>query len=87
MKPAYPGETMGMYAGGVELKSRYNHKRSFWENARQFHERIQPAYTNKNLFGAILNWLYLDPTILEAVSFKKLGGLVPWRMPTWYWAR
>ena len=66
-----------MYAGGVELKLRYNHKRGFWENARQFHKRIQPTFTNKKLFSAILNWLYLDPTISEAMSFKKLGGLVP----------
>jgi NRPS condensation-like uncharacterized protein len=75
--PHSPGEGMGMYAGGVELKLGYNHKRGFWENARQFHRKIQPAFTNKNLFGAILNWLYLDPTISEAMSFKKLGGLVP----------
>ena len=75
--PHSPGEGMGMFAGGVELKLRYNHKQSFWENARQFHKRIKPAFTNKNLFSAILNWLYLDPTISEAMSFKKLGGLVP----------
>ena len=75
--PRSPGEGMGMYAGGAELKLKYDHKRGFWENARRFHRRIQPAYTNKNLFGAVLNWLYLDPTICEAMSFKKLGGLVP----------
>jgi hypothetical protein len=75
--PHSPGEGMGMYAGGVELKLKYNHKRGFWENARQFHKGIKPTFTNKNLFGAILNWLYLDPTISEAMSFKKLGGLVP----------
>jgi NRPS condensation-like uncharacterized protein len=75
--PHSPGEGMGMYAGGVELKLKYNHKRGFWENARRFHKGIQPALTNKNLFSAILNWLYLDPTISEAMSFKKLGGLVP----------
>jgi NRPS condensation-like uncharacterized protein len=74
--PNSPGEGMGMYAGGVELKFKYNHKRSFWENARQFHKTIQPKYTNKDLFSNILNWLYLDPTILEAMNFKKLGGLV-----------
>jgi hypothetical protein len=71
------GEGMGMYAGGVELKFIYNHKRSFWENALQFHKKIQPKRTNKNLFGDLLNWLYLDPTLLEAMNFKKLGGLVP----------
>jgi NRPS condensation-like uncharacterized protein len=75
--PYSPGQAMGMYAGGVELKLKYNHKHSFWENARRFHKKIQPALTNKNMFGAILNWLHLDPAILEAMSFKKLGGLVP----------
>jgi NRPS condensation-like uncharacterized protein len=75
--PNSPGEGMGMYAGGVELKFKYNHKKSFWENAYKFHRKIQPKFTNKNLFGDILNWLYLDPTIFEAMNFKKLGGLVP----------
>ena len=75
--PNSPGEGMGMYAGGVELKFKYNPKQSFWENARAFHKTIQPKYTNKNLFSDLLNWLYLDPTIFEAMNFKKLGGLVP----------
>ena len=75
--PDPPGEGMGYYAGAVELKFKYNHKRSFWENARKFHKKIQQKFTNKNLFGDILNWLYLEPTIFEAMNFKKLGGLVP----------
>ena len=74
--PRSPGEGMGMYAGGAELNLKYDHKRGFWENARRFHRRIQPGYSNKDLFSAILNWLYLDPTICEAMSFKKLGVLV-----------
>jgi hypothetical protein len=32
--------------------------------------------TDKDLLGNILNWLYLDATILDAMHFKKLGGLV-----------
>jgi NRPS condensation-like uncharacterized protein len=75
--PISVGEGMGYYAGAVELKFKYNHKRSFWENAWKFHKKIQPKFTNKNLFGDILNWLYLDPTIFEAMHFKKLGGFVP----------
>ena len=75
--PHAPGEGLGMYAGGVELKLEYEHERGFWENARQFHKKVKPAFTNKNMFGAILNWLYLDPTICEAMSFKVLGNLVP----------
>jgi NRPS condensation-like uncharacterized protein len=75
--PHSPGEGMGMYAGGAELKFKYNQQRGFWDNARIFNEQIQPKYTNKNLFSNINNWLYLDPTILDAIPFKELGGLVP----------
>jgi hypothetical protein len=75
--PNPAGEGMGMYAGSIELKFKYNHKRSFWDNARKFHKKFQPKFTNKNLFSDILNWLYLEPTIFEAMNFKKLGGLVP----------
>jgi NRPS condensation-like uncharacterized protein len=74
--PISPGEGMGMYAGSVELKFTYKYRRSFWENARLFHRTIQPKLKNRNLFGDILNWLYLEPAIFEAMNFKKLGGLV-----------
>jgi hypothetical protein len=75
--PDPPGEGVGMYAGGVELTFKYNPKRSFWHNAHKFHQKIQPKLMNKRLFSDLLNWLYLDPTLLEAINFKKLGGLVP----------
>ena len=75
--PSPPGDGLGMYAGGLELKFKYNHGRGFWENARALHEKVQPRYTNKNLFSDLLNWLYLEPSMLDALHFKKLGGLVP----------
>ena len=79
--PKNPGEAMGMYAGGAELNFKYNHQRPFWDNARDFNQKIQPKYTNKSLFSNINNWLYLDPTILDAIPFKELGGLVPPESP------
>ena len=75
--PSPVGEGMGMYAGGVSLKFKFDQKKTVWENARRFHEVFQSNLTNKNLFGDLLNWLYLDPAILEAMNFKKLGHLVP----------
>ena len=75
--PNPAGEGMGYYAGAIQLKFKYNKKKSFWENARKFHKTIQPKFANKVLFKDILNWLYLEPTIFEAMNFKKLGGLVP----------
>jgi len=71
------GEVMGFYAGIVRPKFKYNIGHNFWENARRLHSKVRPLYTNKNLFADLLMWCYLDPTILEAINFKKLGGLVP----------
>jgi len=75
--PNPPGDAVGYFAAGVELKLKYHHKKTFWENARNFHKKIKPNFTNKKVFGELLNWLYLEPTFFEAMNFKKLGGLVP----------
>jgi len=71
------GEVMGFYAGAVTPKYKYNRKTSFWENARRLHQKTKSLYTNKNLFQEPLMWCYLEPGILEALSFKMIGGLVP----------
>jgi NRPS condensation-like uncharacterized protein len=79
--PNPPGEAMGYYALGVELKLKYNHKKSFWDNAREYHKKIKPNFTNKKVFGELLKWLQMDSNIYEAMNFKKLGGLVPTDSP------
>jgi hypothetical protein len=70
------GEAMGFFAGVVTLKFKYNSDLGFWKNAQQFHRKVRPLYTDKKLFADPLTWCHLDPTILEAINFKKLGGLV-----------
>ncbi len=75
--PRPPGEAMGFYAGSVTAKFRYDTCKALWENAREFQRIVRPLFTDKNLFGALLTWCYLDPTLLEAMNFKKLGALVP----------
>jgi NRPS condensation-like uncharacterized protein len=74
-KPA--GEGMGFFAGVVTLDYSYDEKKGFWDNARRLNQKVQPLYTNKNLFKEGLTWCHLEPAILEAVNFKRLGGLVP----------
>jgi NRPS condensation-like uncharacterized protein len=75
--PTPAGEGMGFFAGVVTLDYSYDEKKEFWDNARRLHRKVQPLYTNKNLFEDGLTWCYLEPGILEAINFKKLGGLVP----------
>lgn len=70
------GEVMGFYAGIVTPKFKYNGRIGFWENAQRLHKKVKPLFTNKNLFNDFLSWCYLEPAVLEAVNFKKLGGLV-----------
>jgi NRPS condensation-like uncharacterized protein len=70
------GPVMGFYAGVVRPKCTYNAKTTFWENARRFHGKITPLYTSKAVFQDLLTWCYLDPSILEALNFKRLGHLV-----------
>jgi hypothetical protein len=70
------GEGIGFFAGAVNLDFKYNDKIGFWENTRKFNSKIQPLYTNKNLFGSPLVWCYLESGILESLSFKMIGNLV-----------
>ena len=72
-----PGEAVGYYASGFELELKYNHRQSFWDNARKYHNKIKPNFTNKKVFGDLPGWLQMDSNIYEALNFKKLGGLVP----------
>ncbi|WP_143288128.1 phthiocerol/phthiodiolone dimycocerosyl transferase family protein [Calothrix rhizosoleniae] len=71
------GEVMGFYAGLVTLKCKYNGRRNFWENARRFHRKIKPLFTNKTLFKKPLVWCYLEQAILESFNFKKIGRFFP----------
>ena len=79
LKPA--GESMGYFAGGVALKFKYKTKIDFWENARNLHRKVKPLYTNKNMFKEMLTWAYLEPGIMESLSFKMIGGLVSSESP------
>jgi hypothetical protein len=60
----------------VTLKQRYNPKKSFWDNARRLHQKLGPLLTAKRLFQDLRSYFYLDPSVLEAFNFKRLGGLV-----------
>ena len=74
--PNQPGEGMGYYALGLEVKYKYNPKKSFWENARNYHKKIGSDISNKKAFGDLPSFLAMDSNIYEALNFKKLGALV-----------
>lgn len=74
--PTPPGEGMGYFALGLEVKYKYTAKKSFWQNARNYHKKIGSNISNKKAFGDLTSYLQMDSNIYEALSFKKLGGFV-----------
>jgi len=74
--PLPAGETMGFYAGVVTINYSYDEKKSFWDNTRGIHSKITPLIKNKYLFMDALTWCYMNPEVLEAINFKRLGSLV-----------
>lgn len=74
--PHSPGEGMGYYALGLQLKFRYNPKKGFWDNARTYHKKITSNISNKKVFGDLPAFLQMDSNIYEALNVKKLGALV-----------
>jgi hypothetical protein len=71
------GEGMGFYAGVANLDYKYDPRAGFWENTRKFHQKVKPKIASDGLFQDFVLWCHLEPAILEAINFKKLGGLVP----------
>ncbi|WP_455139301.1 condensation domain-containing protein [Candidatus Hodarchaeum mangrovi] len=71
------GESMGYFASGINFKFKYDKKSSFWENTRNLQKRVKPLYSNKNLFKELITWCHLEPGIMESLSYKMLGGLIP----------
>lgn len=68
---------MGFYAQGVQIKLKYNHKKSFWDNARKYHKKISSNYKNKKMFGDLPMYLEMDSNLYSVLNFKNLGILVP----------
>jgi hypothetical protein len=74
--PNPPGEGMGYYAQGLEVKYKYNPKKGFWENARGTHKKITAGLSNRKVFGDLPAFLLMDSNIYAALNYKKLGALV-----------
>ena len=75
------GESMGFYAGVVNLKHIRKKAEEFWESARRLQKKLKPLVQGQSMLKDPLTWCHMDPTTLEAMNFKKLGGLVPQDAP------
>ncbi|MFX0075926.1 MAG: hypothetical protein ACFE96_10820, partial [Candidatus Hermodarchaeota archaeon] len=63
---AYPvGESVGMYAGRIEVKVKYRKNSSFWKVAREYHEKLVKGLNN-------------DDEVFKA--FKLINRAVPFEV-------
>jgi hypothetical protein len=67
---------MGFSASVVTQKAKYGPRVDFWENARSLQAAAQSLYTEKRLVAEPLVWCHQEPTLLKALTFKRVGGLV-----------
>lgn len=71
------GEAMGFYAGVASFKNRRRSRGGFWDATRRLHRKVKPLLRGQSMMKDPIIWCHLDPTIIEAMNFKKLGHLVP----------
>jgi hypothetical protein len=44
------GDALGLFVGAATIKMKFNHARSFWENARQYHRELLKQLRDKKVF-------------------------------------
>ena len=70
------GDSVGLYAGGVVYKFKYNKDRSFWGNVQEYHRVVKKTLNDNNVFIPIYNQFFLDPTLSDAMLFATIGNQV-----------
>ena len=68
------GESFGFYASSLTVRLPYSPRRSFWDNARKVHSRIEKKLGKTNLFR-MLSSEQIHPTLLDSLYFRKYGLL------------
>lgn len=71
-----PDEAIGLYAVGAMLEFEYQPTKPFWDEARLLHSQLSEAMRKDKLVERLLMNEHIEPTILDAVQFKRYGSLV-----------
>jgi hypothetical protein len=45
------GRSIGCYAGGLVINKKYNNKKSFWQNAQDYHKKLKKGLRDKSVFS------------------------------------
>ncbi|MGI6366925.1 MAG: hypothetical protein ACOX2L_00960 [Anaerolineae bacterium] len=74
--PQPPAEALGAFTTLLPVTLREDVNRGPWEAARRLQETLAPELETRRLFEQVSTTLATDPTLLEALPFKRLGGTV-----------
>jgi NRPS condensation-like uncharacterized protein len=66
------GEAFGLYASSLTACLKYDPRRTFWDSARIFYEKIGDSLAKTNIFRSLSADL-LAPTLLDSLYFSKYG--------------
>jgi len=66
------GEAFGFYASSLTARLEYDPRRTFWDSARIFHEKIGDSLAKTNIFRSLSAELVV-PTLLDSLYFSKYG--------------
>jgi NRPS condensation-like uncharacterized protein len=66
------GEAFGFYASSLTAHLEYDPRRTFWDSARIFHEKIGDSLAKTHIFRSLSAEL-LAPTLLDSLYFSKYG--------------
>lgn len=70
------GESLGLFATSAHPHLKYQPKKSFWSNARGFHEKIQRLLKdNENLYKSLFKVQEIPPSLVDSFYFQKYGIL------------
>jgi NRPS condensation-like uncharacterized protein len=70
------GEHFGLYVAGFQIKLSYNPKKSFWENARIFNQKVRKTLDINKIFKLNALTELIDQSIVDARQFVFFGNLV-----------
>jgi NRPS condensation-like uncharacterized protein len=68
-----PGEAVGLYASGVNVRFEYDSTRPFWDNARLLHSQIRRRVESDRELMGMVQFNALEPTLLDASYFVMNG--------------
>jgi len=60
------GDVFCLFVGSIQVRTAYYRKRSFWENARDFHELAREKIDAREFFGPAVEIERFDPTLMDA---------------------